>query len=112
MSFPEYGFKFRFGHRPDINFRVELPAQAFDIQQGFLQHQQLWLQGQLEAVCNLEKIEQQFSKRNLVQRPGEIGFTDRSHGRLQFVQAGRFRHPAGIDMQGRDPPVILIEQAP
>jgi len=47
-------FQERFGGAPQIQFGVELTAQAFDVEQGFLQQHELRLNLDIEAARGLE----------------------------------------------------------
>ena len=62
VLFPEDSFQFRFGHGHGVESRGEFPSEAFYVQQGFLQHDQLRLYIQIEAVGNLEQLQHQFTK--------------------------------------------------
>ena len=42
---------------PEVEIRVQLAAEAFDIEQGFLQQNQLRLYFHIEASCHLEQTD-------------------------------------------------------
>ncbi|MOA52856.1 hypothetical protein D3C78_1762190 [compost metagenome] len=50
---------------PQIEVRVQLAAQAFDVQQGFLQQDQLWLHFHVEAPRGLEQAHQHLAEGNI-----------------------------------------------
>ena len=105
------GSQNRFGGFPHVQLRVQLPAQAFHIEQGFLQQNKFRLHNQVEAACHLKGLEHYFAKGNLADGTGEIRFTHGANGRFQFVQPGVGRHPAGFDMQLGNAVVVLIKKS-
>ncbi|MCY1363280.1 hypothetical protein D9M69_500350 [compost metagenome] len=50
---------------PQIEVRVQLAAQAFDVQQGFLQQDQLRLHFHVEAARSLEQAHQHLTEGNI-----------------------------------------------
>ena len=95
---------------PEIELRVELAAEALDLQHGLLQQQQLRLHAHVEATCDLEQPHQHRRERDLLERLVEDRFADRAHGRFQFVDARVYGHPARVDVQPRDPVVVALEE--
>ena len=98
------------GGFPKIQIRVKLPAQAFDIEQGFLQQHQLRLNFHVEAARRPEKPQQHLAKGNVLERLVEYGFANRANRRFEFVDPGFGRHPARVDMQLGDPVIIALEK--
>ncbi len=96
-------------HRPDVDGGVEQPAHALDVEQGLLQQQQLRLDRQLVAVRDLEQLDQHLAQRDLRQRAGEVRLAHRAHRGLEVVDPDVGRHPAGLDVQHRDPAVVAPE---
>ena len=96
-------------HRPQVDVRIERARQTFGVEQGLLQQDQLRLQGQLVFLRGPEQFGHHLGDRELRERAGEIRFADRTHGRLQFIQTQRCRHPAGLHVQACDLAVILVE---
>ena len=103
-------FQERFGRAPQVQIRVQLAAQAFDVEQGFLQQHQLRLDLDLEPPRCLEQPHQHHTQRNFTQGAVEIGFTHGADGRLQLVHPGIRRHPARFDVQLGDPFVVTPEE--
>src|SRR5690606_35198296 len=91
---------------PQVELRIELAAQPFDIEQRLLQQYQLWLYFHVEASRRIEKPHRDLREGYLGERLAEDGFADRSHGRLEFVYAGVGWYPAGVDVQFRDGVVV------
>ena len=102
-------FQHRFRHRPDIELRIEQAAHAFDIQQRFLQQDQLRLQCQFVSLRGAENLDQHFRQRNFRQRPCEIRFAYRARGGFQLIDPDRRGHPAGLYMQFGDAAIVAVE---
>ena len=62
VALAQDGFQNGFCHRPNVDARVQLAAHAFDIEQGFLQQDQLRLQRQFVALCSAEQFHQHFGQ--------------------------------------------------
>ncbi|MNW19602.1 hypothetical protein D3C71_2196630 [compost metagenome] len=50
---------------PQVEVRVQLAAEAFDVQQGFLQKNKLRLHFHVEAPCGLEQAHQHLTEGNI-----------------------------------------------
>ncbi len=100
----------RLGGGPQVQLWVELAAQALDVQQGLLQQHQLRLDLHVEASRGLEQAQQDLAKGDLVQRALEDRFAHGADGRLEFVDAGVLRHPAGFHVQLGYAAVITVEK--
>ena len=98
------------GRLPEIELGVELPAQAFDREQRLLQQHELRLHFHVELARRLKQAQQHEPERDVLQRLVEDRLADRAHGGLELVDARTGRHPARIDVQGRDAPVIAAEE--
>ncbi|MNL76122.1 hypothetical protein D3C87_2020390 [compost metagenome] len=61
-AFAHPAFEERLRGVPQIEVRVQLTAQAFDVQQGFLQQNQLRLHFHVEAARGLEQAHQYLAK--------------------------------------------------
>ncbi|ENZ95441.1 IS1478 transposase [Xanthomonas fragariae LMG 25863] len=109
VALAQDAFEHRPRHRPDIQPGIELATDAFDIQQRFLQQDQLRLQRQLIALRHAEQFDQHLCQRNLRQRPGEVRLAHRARGRFQFVDTHVVRHPARFHVQLGHAAVILVE---
>ncbi|MCW0450641.1 hypothetical protein NB706_003475 [Xanthomonas sacchari] len=109
VAFDQDAFEHRPRHRPDVQLRVELAADAFDVEQCLLQQDQLRLQGQLVALGHAEQLDQYLGQRDLRQRPGEVRLAHRARRRLQLVDAHVGRHPARLHVQLGHAPVVLVE---
>src|SRR5258706_4375969 len=103
-------FQIRLRRDPQIEIRVEVAAQAFDVQQGFLQQDQLRLDLDVEAPRSLEQAQQHLAERDLLERPVEDRFTHRAYRRLELLDTRIGRNPARLDMYFRDAPVIAPEK--
>ena len=51
-----------FRRHPEIEIRIELPAEALDIEQGFLQQHELRLNLDVEPARRLEKLHQNLAQ--------------------------------------------------
>ncbi len=109
VALDQDAFEHRPRHRPDIQLRVELAADAFDIEQGLLQQDQLRLQRQLVALGHAEQLEQYLGQGDLRQRTGEVRLADRTCRRFEFVDTHVGGHPARFDVQLGDTPVVAVE---
>ena len=98
------------GGFPQIEFGVELAAEAFDVEQGLLQQNQLRLDFDVEAARGLEQLQQHAAEGNVLQRAVEHRFAHRAHRRFEFVDAGVGRHPAGFQVRQRHALVVAAEE--
>src|SRR3546814_1541981 len=73
----------RLGGLPQIEIRIELPAEALDLQQGFLQQHQLRLHLIVEASCDLEQAQEEEAERDFLQRSLENRLADRADRRSE-----------------------------
>ena len=95
---------------PEIELRVELPAEPFDVEQGFLQQHQLWLHLHVELASGLKELDQKVAERDLVQRLGEDRLADFLNHALERVRVRALGNPAGFEMQSGHLPVVPIEE--
>ncbi len=98
------------GGLPQIEFGIELAAEALDVEQGLLQQHQLRLDFHIELARGLEQAQQHAAQRNLLERPVEEGFADGTDCRLELVDAGFLGCPAGFDVHFGDALVIALEE--
>src|SRR5690554_3058181 len=102
--------KERLGSAPQIQLRIQLAAQAFHVQQGFLQQHQLRLHFHIEATGGLEQAQQEVAERNVFQRPLENRLAHGTDGGFEFVHPGIRRYPAGLYVQLGHLAVIPAEE--
>src|SRR5690606_24842128 len=103
-------FQIRLAGAPQVQLGVELAAQPLDVQQGLLQQDQLGLYFHIEPTGGLEQAQQQLTEGDVLERAFEDGLADAADGRLEFVDPGLRRYPAGVDVQLGDPAVIPLEE--
>ena len=89
---------------------MQQATDALDVEQGFLQQDQLRLQGQLVTACHLEQLDHHFGQRDLAQGSCEIRFAHRTDCGLELVHARAPGHPAGLHVQFGNALVVLAEQ--
>ncbi len=75
-----------------------------------MQQHQLRLDLDLKPARGLEQPHQHHAQRDLLKRAIEVRLADRAHRRFEFVDAGAGRHPAGLDVQLRNPLVVTPEE--
>ena len=95
---------------PEVQIRVQLAAQPFDVQQGLLQQHQLRLDFHVEAAGGLEQAQQQLAEGDVFQRALEDRLADAANRRFKFVHAGVSRYPARVDMQLGNAAVVALEE--
>ena len=95
---------------PQIQIRIQLSAQTFNVQEGFLQQNELGLHFHIEPPCGLEQAQQEVAERDILQRLLEDGFANSTYGRLKLVHWRVGRYPAGLNMQLRNLPIIPAEK--
>jgi hypothetical protein len=79
---------------PQVQLRIQLPAEAFDIEQGLLQQNQLRLHLHVEASRGLEQAQQHLGEGDFLQRLVENRLAHGAHRRLQLIHPGaRGTHP-------------------
>ena len=100
----------RLGRGPQIQIRVELAAQALDIQQRFLQQHELRLDFHIKAPAGFKQAHQHQAKRNLRQRLVENRLTHGAHRRFELFGAGVGRHPARFDVRRGHAVVVAVEK--
>ena len=100
----------RFGGVPQIQIRIQVAPEAFDIEQGLLQQHQLRLNFNVEPARGLEQAHQHQSQGNLLERPVEVRFADGAHGTFELVHPGFGRDPARFNMQFGHALVITPEK--
>ena len=108
--FAHPAFEEGLGRLPQIQLRIELPAEALDIEQGFLQHHQLWLDFDVEAARHLEQAQQGAAELDLFQRLVEDGFADGADRCFELIHPRSARHPAGVDVRLGDALVVALEE--
>lgn len=84
---------------PQIKFRIEFTAQAFDVKEGLLQQHQLRLDFDMEAPGSLKQAHQYHAQRDFLERPIKVGLAHRTNRGLQFVHTCCGRHPARFNVQ-------------
>ncbi len=94
---------------PDVELRIEVAAQAFDVEQRLLQQDQLRLDTHVEAACDVEQAQQDGAERDIFERPVEDGFEHGADGGLHLVDAGVGRYPTRLHMEFRHAAVIPVE---
>src|SRR5690606_24104473 len=100
----------RLRRAPQVELRVQLAAEALDLEQRLLQQHELRLNLHVELARGLEEPEQHEAERDVLQRPIEDRLADRAHRRLELVDARLGWDPPGIDVQRRDAPVVAAEE--
>ncbi len=98
------------GGLPQIQVRIELAAQALDVEQRLLQQHQLRLHFHVEAARSLEQPHQHEPQRNLAEGAIEVRLAAGANGAFELLHAGLFGRPAGFDMQQRHTVVIALEE--
>ena len=76
------------GGHPQIEIGVELTAEAFDIEKGLLQQDELRLDLDIESAGGLKKPHQDQSERDLLERPVEEGFAHRADRAFELFDPG------------------------
>ncbi len=94
---------------PDIELRIQLAAEPLDVDQRFLQQDELRLQLHVEAARDVEQAHQQGGERDVLERPVEYRLAHRAHGRFDLVHPRTRGHPPGLDMQLRHAAVVAVE---
>ena len=84
----------------------DVAAQALDVQQRFLEQNELRLNFNIEAARRSEQLHQHLGERNLLQRAIEDRLADDANLAFQLVDARVRRNPTGLDVRGRDAVVI------
>ncbi len=87
-------FEERLSGFPQIELRIELTADAFDVEQRFLQQHQLRLHFHIEAARGAEQVKQHMAERDLRQRLLEDGFAHGTDSEFEIFDVGIGRHPA------------------
>ncbi len=95
---------------PQVELRVELPAQALDVEQRLLQQHELRLDLDVEAARRAKELQQHAAERDLRQRPVERRLQHDADLGFQLVDARVRRHPARFDVRGCDAVVIAAEE--
>ena len=75
-----------------------------------MQQHELRLNLDIETPRCLEKLHQDFSQRDLLQRPVEYRFAHGADFALERVDARVGRHPAGLDVSCGDPAIVPAEE--
>src|SRR5207248_3864715 len=96
---------------PQIELRIELAAEAFDVERRLLQHDELRLDFDVEAPRSLEKAQEQPAEVDFLQRPREHRLAHRADRRLELVDAGAGRHPACLEVRLGDAAIVAIEKS-
>ena len=87
-----------FGGRPQVEIGVEFAAEAFNIEQCFLQQHELRLHLDIETSGGLEQSQQHAAERNILQRARKNRLANRTDCRFEGVDTGVGRRPARFDM--------------
>ncbi len=95
---------------PEIELRIELPTDSFDLQQRLLDQHQLRLDLRIESLRRLEQADQHLAEGNFFERLVCDRLADRSHRRLELIDAHVRWDPAGIQVQLRDASIVVIEE--
>src|SRR5262249_54039105 len=101
----------RFRRLPQVEVRIELAAQAFDVQQRLLQQHELRLDFHVEAARYLEQAQQHAAEGDLLERAVEDRLADRTDRRLEFVDARVGRQPARLDVGLGDAAIVAAEKS-
>jgi len=109
-AFAHPALEIRLPGAPEVEIRVQLATEAFDVEQCLLQQHQLWLHFHVEAPRHLEQTHQQLAEGDVLQRLLEDRLADGADCRLELVDLGFRRHPARIDMQLGDLAVVALEE--
>jgi hypothetical protein len=96
---------------PQIELRVELAADAFDVHQGLLQQQQLRQDFHMEALRRLEQPQQQVTDGDILHGAIEDRFADGAYGEFEFVDPGFRREPSRTRHGARHAAVIAPEES-
>ena len=100
----------RFGGFPQVQIGIKLAAQAFDVEQRFLQQHKLRLDFDIEAAADFKQAHQYQAEGNLRNRFVEHRFAHGADSRFQFFRSRVGRHPARFDVGGSDAVVITVEE--
>ena len=92
------GFEDGFGGRPQVELGVEAAAQAFDVEEGFLQEDELRLDVHVKAARGLEEADEEGAEGDFFDGFAEDGFADFADGSFEVGHAGIARHPARLDV--------------
>src|SRR5439155_7910897 len=92
----------RSGRHPQIEIRIELAAQTLDVQQRFLEQNELRLNFNVEAARRSEQLDQHLGERDFFQRAIEDRLADDPNLALQLVDACVRRHSTGLDVRRLD----------
>src|ERR1700722_16327673 len=95
---------------PEVEFGVQLSAQAFDIEQGLLQQDELRLNPHVETARGFEQPQQYLCERDFLQRLVVNRLAHGAHRRIEFIHPGTLGHPAAFDVQPRNPAAIAVEK--
>src|SRR6266571_6728624 len=90
------------GGLPQVEVGVELAAEALDVEQRLLQHDELRLDLDAETARGLEQLQQHAPERDFLQRPVEDRLAHGADLGLEFVDARAGGHPAGLQVCLRD----------
>ena len=94
---------------PDVELRIQLASQALHVEQRLLQQHELRLDLHVEAPRDLEQAQQDAPEGDVLERAVEDRFAHGAHRGLHLIDARVRRHPAGLQVQLRDAPVVAIE---
>ena len=100
----------RLGGGPQVQIRIELAAEALDVQERLLQQHQLGLHLHVELARRLKQAQQHQPERDVLEGLVEDGLADRADGRFQFRHPRIRRHPAGIHVQPGHAVVVALEE--
>src|SRR6266581_2649918 len=101
----------RFCGRPQVEVRIELAPEPFDVEERLLQHDELRLDLDVEAARGLEQLQQYAPEGDFLQRPVEDRLAHRADRALELVDARVGGHPAGFKVRLRHAPVVALEKS-
>ena len=103
-------FEERLGGDPQVEVRIELAAEAFDVEQGLLKQYQLRLDLDVESARRLEQLHEHAAQRDFLQRPVEDRLAHGADFAFQLVDARLGGNPSRLDVSGRDTMIVAPEE--
>src|SRR5579864_1829355 len=97
------------GH-PQVEIRIELAPEAFDVQQRLLEQYELWLDLDVEAARRTEELHEDFAERNFLQRPVEDRLAHDADFAFELVDARVRGHPSRLEVRCRNAAVVAPEE--
>ena len=99
------------GHHPDIQLRVEAPANALDHHHGLLEEKQLWPRLHVEHFGILEELAEQLRHGDFTRRPIHDRLSDGAQSLGEQLDGMLARHVASLEMHLRYAPVVARDEA-